>query len=113
MKSFKNDIQRSFPYLFEKWGFEFANLENDYGGNVVVAQSDNLKIRFVHDRADFFINIGRVGEPDEWIGFYEIIDQLRAQGMVNTEYSYSNKIRAVSRLLEQYFPEIQSLFEGS
>jgi hypothetical protein len=108
--SFKNKIEKYFSYLFERWGFEFVDLEDDYGGNIVVAQSDELKIRFINDRADFFLDISRIEKPDSWIGFYEIIDQLNARGGVNIEYKYANKIGAVSRLLDKCFPEIQIFF---
>lgn len=104
--SFKNNIEHSFHYLFNKWGFEFIDLERDYDGNVVVIRSDKLRIRFVNDRADFFLDIGRNEEPEKWIGFYEIIDQLKTNGLVNIEYKHSNKIDVVSRTLDRYFPDI-------
>lgn len=107
MPYFKDDIQTYFPYLFEKWGFEFVDTVNDYGGNIVVAQSDTLRIRFIRDRADFFLDIGQVAEPDRWIEFYKITDRLKAEGYVDTMYKYSNKIKPVSRLLERHLPEIQ------
>lgn len=106
MTSFKNDIQHFFPYLFEKWGFEFVDITNDHGENVVVVQSSTMRIRFVHDRADFFLDFGRIGEPDRWIEFHKIMDQLIAEGHVHAGYKYSNKIKHVSRLLELHFPEI-------
>lgn len=108
--SFKNKVEKCFSYLFEKWGFEFVDLENDYGGNIVVAQSDKLRIRFVNDRADFFLDIAQIEKPDEWIGFYEIVDELRARRLVNVEYKYTNKIEAVSRLPDHCFPDIQETF---
>jgi len=107
MSSFKDEILRNFPYLFKKWGFEFVDLDNDYGGNVVVAQSATMRIRFVHDRADFSLDIGVVAEPNRWVEFYKIVDTLKAEGRVLTGYKYSNKIRPVSQLLELYFSEIQ------
>lgn len=112
MTSFESNIKQYFPYLFERLGFKFIDLENDYDGNVVVARSDRLRIRFIKDRADFFLDIGRVEEPDRWIGLYKIIDRLNAEGHVHTGYKYSNKISPVSRLLEQYFPEIQKYFSN-
>ena len=111
--SFKNNIQQFFPDLFEKWGFEFVNVINDCGGNIVIAQSDKLRVRFVCDRADFFLDIGRVAEPDRWIEFYKVIDQLKEEGHVTTGYKYSNKIGPVSRLLDQCFPQIQRFFSES
>ncbi len=110
MTSFRKDIRRSFPCLFEDRGFEFVDLANDYGGNIIEAQSDTLRISFANDRADFFLDFAKVGERDRWIGFYEIIDRLKAGGQVHIGYKYSNKIGHVSRLLEKCFPEIQNFF---
>jgi len=109
MSQFKDEILQVFPYLFEKLRFEFVDLDNDYGGNVVVAQSDTMRIRFVDDRADFFLDIGQVADPDRWIEFYKIINTLKAEGRVHSEYKYSNKVRSVSRLLELYFSQIQNV----
>jgi len=106
----QNEIRRCFPYLFEKWGFVFVDQDDDYAGNIVVAQSDTLRIRFIHDRADFFLDIGRVDEPAQWTGFYKIVDQLSARGKMKIEYKYSNKMSAVSRLLDQCFVGIQEVF---
>jgi hypothetical protein len=113
MTPFEGSIQQYFHYLFEKWGFKFMDLDNDCDENVVVVQSDSLKIRFVKDRADFFLDVGRAEEPDRWIELYKIIDQLKAAGHVHVEFKYNNKIRPVSRLLEQCFPEIQKFFMKS
>jgi len=108
MTSFQNDIQHYFNYLFEKFGFKFLDLEDDYGGNIAVAQSDTLRIGFARDRTDFFLDIGRIEEPETWIGFYEIMDWLKEHAQVQTGYKHSNEIRSVSRLLKRYFPEIQA-----
>src|SRR3989338_665956 len=66
------------PIIFEKWGFEFVAVKDTFGGNIVIAQSDKLRIRFIQDRADFFMDIGKIQEPEHWISFYSILDQLRA-----------------------------------
>ena len=110
MANFKDEICAIFPYLFDKWGFEFVDLEDDYGGNIVVAQSETLRIGFANDRADFFLDIGRMEETDRLVGFYEIIDQLKAAGRINAGYRHINKMKPVSRLLERYLPEIQTFF---
>lgn len=110
MSPLRNEVRRCFAFLFENWAFEFVDQDNDYGGNIVVAQSDKLRIRFIRDRADFFLDVGRVNEPATWTGFYKIMDQLRANGKIDIQYKYSNKMNVVSRLLGQYFLEIQWAF---
>ena len=110
MTSFEITIRRAYSYLFEKWGFEFVETIDDYGGNIAIVQSEKLKIRFINDRADFFLDISGIEQPAIWIGFYRLMDQLKESGKVNIEYRYANKIGVISRLLEQYLSEIQKLF---
>ena len=107
MTSFKEEIRHCFPYLFEKWGFQFIDVKDDYDGNIAIAQSDNLRIRFIQDRVDFFLDIGNTQGPERWVSFYKILDQLRASGLVTDEYKYSNKMKMISNLLKQYFPVIK------
>ncbi len=106
MTNFTETIRKSFSYLFEKWGFELIEIAEDYNGNVVVARSEEMKIRFINDRADFFLDVSRRNSRDTWVGFYKILDQLKELGKVDIEYKYSNKIEPVRRLLELYLPEI-------
>src|SRR4029079_9991504 len=75
--SLKSSIHPHFPYLFEKWGFTFIDFDKDYEGLVIVAQSDSLKIRFIKDRADFFVDVGPNQKPERWIELYKIIDRLK------------------------------------
>ncbi len=107
---FKEDVRRCFLFLFEKWGFEFVDVADDFGGNIAVAKSGILRIRFIRDRADFFVDIGTSVNSERWTGFYKILDGLRAKGKVKMEYKYSNKMRAVSKLLYQCFLVIQESF---
>ena len=79
----KSSIERHFPYLFEKCGFKFIDPEKNYGGNIVVAKSESLKIRFIRDRPDFFVDVGPAGEPERWIELYKIIDLLETGGHVH------------------------------
>ena len=103
----KEEVRRCFSYLFEKWGFEFVDLKDDFGGNVVIAQSGKLRIRFIRDRADFFLDVGNTLEAEQWTSFYKVLDQLRLSGRVNGEYKYSNRMKAISKLLNQYFPVVK------
>lgn len=100
MEPFENDIRHSFLYLFEDWGFEFDNVEDDYSGNIAVAQSGTLRIGFARDRADFFLDFSKVDEPDMSVGFYEIKVRLRTEGHLKTGFECSNKMSHVSRFLE-------------
>lgn len=110
MNNFREDILRFFPYLFEKYKFEFVNQSNDFGGNVILAQSEKLRVRFIRDRADFFLDMSRNEEPEKWVSFYKIMDQLSAKGKINIQYKYSNQMSIVSQLLGNFFPDIKDFF---
>jgi hypothetical protein len=107
MKIFKDEVRRYFQHFLEGEGFSFIDLVDDYSGNIVVMKSDNLKIRFVNDRADFFIDIAKMSEPDTWIGFYDLLDSLRDSNKIALEYKHANKIEPVSKLLKGALSAIQ------
>ena len=89
-------------FLFQDWGFKFVEVKDDFGGNVAIAQSDDFRLRFIRDRADFFLDVGKTNEPEKWIGFYKILDELKAKGLILNGYKYTNKIRVVSSTLNQH-----------
>ncbi len=109
MTSLKENVHHFFSYLFDRWGFKLAVLADDLNGNVLIAESKRIRIRFINDRADFFLDITRVNEPDSWIGFYEIMDRLASAGVIEKNYKYANKIAPVSRLLHKHLPEVEKM----
>ena len=110
MSAFQNEVQHCFPYLFNKWGFKFLRSDNDCEDFVAIAESDTLKIRFIRDRTDFFLDVTRINELNKWQGFYKILDSLNATQKTHIKYKYSNKMKTVSSLLEEQFPKIQDFF---
>ena|GEM_PF-2059660 len=110
MTPFKEEVRSCFSYLFEKLGFKFVDIKDDFGGNIVIAQSDKLRIRFIRDRVDFFLDVGNLRETERWTGFYKILDQLKLSDLVTDEYTYSNRIKTLSKLLSHYFSVIQDWF---
>ena len=85
------------------------DLADDYKGNVLISESKRMRIQFINDRADFFLDITSVSEPDSWRGFYEILDRLASAGVIEKNYRYANKIGPVSRLLHNHLPEIEKM----
>ena len=105
--NFKDDIKRSFSYLFKKHGFGFVAVKNDFDGNIVIAQSDNLRFRFIHDRGHCFVDINNTLGSSQWVGFYKVLNQLKKDGKIEINYKCSNKLKAISKLLSRCLPAIQ------
>jgi hypothetical protein len=101
----KDEIRNIFPYLFEEFGFVFE--DEPKSDLVVVAQSGDLRLRFIKDRADFFLDVGRLSMPDQWIGFYQILDELKRNNQISYGYKYANKMKPVSGLLQVSFPLVR------
>ena len=106
--SFSDNIRCHFSYLFSDFGFEVVDLSNNYGGNIYVSRSNGLSVRFIRDRADFSLELARTSEPETWVEFYKLLDRLKADHLIHTNYKYSNKIEYVSNLFEQHFGLVES-----
>jgi hypothetical protein len=99
------EIRKAFPYLFEEFGFVF--LDEPEPDMVVIAQSGDLRLRFIKDRADFFLDAGKSSAPDRWTGLYEILDDLKRNGRISLGYKYANKMKPVSGVLRESFPVVK------
>lgn len=105
--SLRDEVRRSFPSLFEQMGFHFIDIGDDYFGNIAIARSKNLLLRFIRDRADFFLDIGTPSLPNRWIPFYRVLDKLKQSNVITAEFKYSNKMNVVSKLLREYLPFVE------
>jgi len=105
--NFREDVSRLFSYLFKKHGFTFVPVANDFAGNIVIAQSDNLRFRFIHDRGYYFLDINNTLGSNKWVGFYKVLDHLKKSGKIEINYKCSNKIKTISKLLSQCLSAIE------
>ena len=111
--SFRQDIERKFNFLFVQMGFHLAEEFHDpnlVGNVIVVLKKEDLRLRFIKDRVDFFLDLGLVSVPDKWFGFYEVISWLIRQGMLFEPYKPINKLHPVSQLMRKHAEEILSAF---
>jgi len=98
---------KAFPFLFEQFGFAFLGTSAD-DEMVVIAESGSLRLRFIQDRADFFLDIGSSKTPEKWIGLYDLLDEMKRKGLISESYKYANKISAVSSILKKTFPALRA-----
>ncbi len=103
----RDQVLKAFPFLFEQAGFVFVGPEGDDDEVIVIAESADLRLRFIRDRADFFLDVGSSKNSQKWIGSYDLLDEMKSKGLVCETYKYSNRIGSVSSILRKTLPAIR------
>lgn len=104
--SLETVVSQRFSYLFSQYGFEFEHVGEDYDGCIVIARSASLRLRFIVDRSDFFLDVASTKYPEHWLRFYEILEELRRRGAISGTYKCVNKINIVAGLFRESFMQI-------
>jgi hypothetical protein len=100
-------ILKAFGFLFQQFGFSFLGTAND-DELIVVAESDDLRLRFIQDRADFFLDISTVRNPEQWIGLYDLLIEMKKKGRISRDYKCVNRVGALSSVLKGVLPEVRA-----
>jgi hypothetical protein len=103
----REEVRKSFDFLFREFGFVFADGADADNETVVVAGSGDMRVRFIRDRADFFVDVGNARVPGVWIGLYEVLDDMKRTGKIADNYKYANKMAALSSALKKNFPAVK------
>ncbi len=106
----RDQVLKAFPFLFDQAGFAFVGSKGGDDELIVIAESGNVRLRFIQDRADFFLDVASSKNPERWIGCYDLLDEMKAKGLVCEGYKYSNRIGSVSSLLRKTLPAIREYF---
>ena len=106
--SIEKEVKKSFDFLFQTYDFNIFpnNLDEEMRDYVVLASGRGLKLRFIQDRADFFLDVSSDTTPEKWVGFYEVLGQLKDKGLISDNYKVSNKMNHVKSFLKDYFQVI-------
>jgi len=104
----RDQTLKAFPFLFEEFGFAFVNTAVKDSEMIVIAESGLMRLRFIQDRADFFLDVGSSKTPEKWIGLYDILDEMKQKGLISEGYKYENRIGAVSGNLRKTFPALRA-----
>lgn len=94
-------VQNAFPFLFHEHGFVFLDHPGADDETVLIAGSSDMLIRFIVDRADFFVDVGDARTPEMWTSLYEVLDAMKRAGRVVSSYKYANTIAASSSVLRE------------
>jgi len=105
MLSLKDTVKKDFGFLFNERGFFLVNDSSEdmppsYA--IVIVQSGNIRLRFIKDRVDFFVDVGVAEKPEEWCDIYEVLDKLKINGYINEEVKPIHRPDAIRRVLEKY-----------
>lgn len=103
----RDQTLNAFPFLFEQFGFAFLGTSAD-DEMVVIAESGSLRLRFIQDRADFFLDVGSAKTLEKWVGLYDLLDDMKRKGLISEGYKYVNRIDAVSGILKKTFPALKA-----
>jgi hypothetical protein len=112
MKHFEEEVKSCFDFLFEKHGFVFSGelSETEYRNLVVIAQTKEIRMRFIKDRSDFFLDVGSPAEPEKWYDFYKILLWLKERKLISENFKPSNRMNTVRNLLKKHFDLINANF---
>lgn len=100
-------MKRDFQFLFDEYQFEFVNsIEEEESEFVTIIQNDEILLRFIFDRADFFLDISKKGNHNEWEEFFNVLDNLYKKKVIKEEIKVVNKKNRIKSLLKKYLPFI-------
>lgn len=108
------EIHSRFSFLFDHYGFQVLE---DYfpdimGSCVVTMESKDVRIKFVNDRGQKWIELGNSAEPDKWFGWDFVTDYLNDREPLVEEIDIDKPLAEMElpENLESVYPEIKKLF---
>ena len=111
MNEFKKIILKNFDFLFLKGGFVVENeVEKDLKDFMIIVQKNDIRFRFIQDRADFFIDIGSIKEPNLWYEWHKIFFWLKQHGYLTGDFTAVNKLSVLRKELNKVLPLIEKIF---
>lgn len=102
--NFEDEIAKSFDFLFKDYGFKINkdNSDDELSDFIAVAVGKNVGLKFIKDRADFFLDVSSNSTPEKWVSFYKVLGQLREIGLLKEDFKPSNKLSHVREYLKKY-----------
>ena len=113
--AFRDEILDNFEFLFKDYNFKIDryNADEELADFLVVAVGRELSLKFIKDRADFFLDISSNKTPENWITFYKVLEQLKINGHLKENIKSVNKMNNIRIYLKKYFETILQEFHAS
>jgi hypothetical protein len=97
-------LERQAPWLFEVYGFKVVYAEYSYrhfGNSSAYLRSDRLRVRFIRDRGQYFVDLGPLAEPGAW---YNLLAVYRAVKQQPSELTY--ELDPLLQILQKELPAL-------
>jgi hypothetical protein len=98
-------VKQKLGFLFDL-GFEIVPDHYDSSNWIVILSHDEILLRIIHDRSDWFIDVGFKFIPDAWYELWDVLWLLKKQGIVQNEYYPKNKIQPLKAILRSCIKNI-------
>ena len=109
-QDFKDELHKKFSIIFQDPTTTIVEEKYDIpvvGNAILVVMLTDIKIIFVKDRADFFVDFSHSAEPSRWYSFYDILSYLNKNNYIKIEYKPVNRMSNISKLFNQHFDVIK------
>jgi len=95
-------IKNNFNFLFSEYKFIPSNIEDENNEWVLVLILGELRLRFIEDRANLFLDIGFVNAPTKWYEAVKVFQLINSMENIQEEVIVQNNIKSNRGLLKKY-----------
>lgn len=97
-----DSIQNNFNFLFEDYGFTASEDETENTDWIVVLTFGFLRFRFIEDRANLFMDIALISEPNEWHELVSVLSLINKKQGLDDSVRIKNNVGNLRSLLTKY-----------
>lgn len=97
-----DSIQNKFNFLFKDYGFTPSENETENTDWIVVLTFGILRFRFIEDRANLFMDIALISEPDEWHELVSVLSLINKKQELDDNVRVKNNFGNLRTLLIKY-----------
>lgn len=104
-----DSIKKNFDFLFKDYGFVLSDDPEENMDWVVVLIFGILRIRFVEDRANMFMDISFTYAPNTWYETISVLSLVNKVKGVSDDIRAKNSIGSLRSVLKKYLEELINL----
>lgn len=102
-------IRMEFDFLFSDYKFVPSGHEDENNAWVLVLILGLLRLRFTEDRADLFLDVGFMSEPDVWHELGPVLSLVRERKNIKDEIHVRNSVKSIRALLKVFLDPLVAL----
>ena len=108
--STKDQIKSKMSFLFDQHEFSFDDSKELFDGMIFVIRNKYIALKLVFDRADFFVDVSKASEPENWMPLFKLLKELRQKGVISSDIAAKNKLGYQASLLREHYSNIKNYF---